>query len=585
MRLADARSAGKTPFPGSTALQPRVTLANDTRVVLDADGTSPPSGSERLHATVTLAVESGARMDFAYACQATTGGARFRVTVRSSDAKTSELLDASIPSCDAAGPAWHDASVPFPEPGRFEVAFLSSSAGPGAVRAFFSAPVLTAPSTHTRPSILLVSLDTLRAKSLSVYGYERRTSPQMERLFGQEGMVVERVYAPFAATFGAHVGMLFGVSPSAVTESRAGRALVLPVTPSLAEVLSARGYRTAAFTEDAVLDGPAGFMRGFEVYVEEKRFHGPWREADPSEQAVPGYIAQVFDAGLAWLLRHRGEPTFLFLHTYQVHSPYDPPEAYRELFPSQAAGPAARDRDDYDREIAYTDAQIGRLMARLEEAGLAASTIVVVTGDHGEEFGEHGRAQHGTQLYDETIRVPLLLRAPGLLPAGTRCQGPAALIDLMPTLLELVGVEAPATVQGRSIARHLTTGTPVAPRLIWSEARSRLALGYEGIDASWIPPSFSVIQWPRKLVRIRTPSGVRYELYDLDRDPGETVNLYEAARADVDALRSKLDSYEDDARRTQAGLLAHAGPIDPGWRPAAREADRASKLRALGYVE
>ena len=440
-------------------------------------------------------------------------------------------------------------------------------------------------SWRVRPSILLVSLDTLRAKSLSVYGYDRPTSPQMDRLFGREGVVVERVYSQFAATFGAHVGMLFGMLPSVVTQSDAGRALVLPVTPSIAEVLRANGYRTAAFTEDGVLDGPAGFMRGFEVYHEEKRFRGLWRDADPSEQLVPGYIEQVFDAGLAWLLRHRGEATFLFLHTYQVHSPYDPPGAYRELFPSQPAGPAARDRDDYDREIAYTDAQVERLMARLAEAGLAASTIVVVTSDHGEEFGEHGRAQHGTQLYDETVRVPLLLRAPGILPAGKRCAGPVALIDLMPTLLDLVGVAAPATLQGRSISGHLTTGTPVAPQLIWSEARSPLAATYNGIDASWIRPSFSVIQWPRKLIRVRTPGGVRYELYDLDHDPGETANLYEAASADVGELRFRLDGYQTTARRTQAGLLARAGPIDPAWRPGATEAGRKSKLRALGYVE
>src|SRR6185369_1319521 len=157
-----------------------------------------------------------------------------------------------------------------------------------------------------------------------------------------------------------------------------------------------------------------------------------------------------------WLDAHRNERFFLFVHTYQVHDPYTPPPAYHDMFATGAEAESPRETlDRYEAEVRYTDDQLAALWRVVERLGLADDTIVIVTSDHGEEFGEHGLLRHGTDLYDETLLVPLVMRAPGIVPRGLRVDAQIGLIDVLPTLLELLDVPVPAKVQGRSVVAFL----------------------------------------------------------------------------------------------------------------------------------
>ncbi len=543
------------------------------------------------------------------------------------------------------------------------------------IEAYFAAPVITAPVTaaqvadaqvadalghgRPRPNLVLISLDTLRAASMSAYGYERDTTPGLARVFGEDGIIVDRVYTQQASTLGSHAAIFSGMLPPCVVDLDQWPPLIAPQAPLLAELLGEAGYRTAAFTEDAWLSGRVGFARGFDLYHEQKGV-----ESGDTD----GFIKSTLDAGLDWIERHSDQAFFIFLHSYQVHTPYHAPAKYQNLFVSvdkldgehaehtvpaakkkeslhTGGGPfdnegggspsanrgggdgygrstssddsggdeyghsasgggsgsgrnpsgsrearaAIRDRDEYDREIAYTDAEITRFLAALDRLPLAAETVVVVTSDHGEEFGEHGRQYHGTNVTDEVLHVPLMIKAGSLLPAGLRRNGPMALIDLSPTLLELLGLEAPAVMQGRSMLEHLRRVTPAAQRPLYSEARSPIAFTYSGRDPTWMPPSLAITRWPLRLVRIQTAQGPRHSLFDLTADPHEKTDLWQSRGGEVSDLLHNFDIYQSSCDRIRRTLWQGAGTRVPGapGAPGLPSIDKAQeeKLRALGYLD
>ena len=236
---------------------------------------------------------------------------------------------------------------------------------------------------------------------------------------------------------------------------------------------------------------------------------------------------------------------------------------------------------DYDREIRYVDDELRELIATLEATGNADDTIVVLTSDHGEEFLEHGLRSHGGHLYEESVRVPLLIRGPGI-PAGQRVATPVAMADLMPTLLELFDLPAPADREARSLLPLARGADPsaFAGRPIYSEGLVKYQAGSEGVRR-FDPPIHAVSVGQRKLVRDREQGEVRYELYDLAADPLERRNLFGEERANASDLKALLERYpaEQEARRRRLAGEApaeEAPPIDP---------ERERKLRALGYLE
>ena len=584
-RLADELYASGARVAGTTDTYPRAAIQNDTRVILKMPRTNHLGGVLAIATTVPKRT----RLELAYGMDGEGGGATFKITA-DSGVHSQILLEDRV----EGGDGWKEARIDLGAwEGKTEFRFEARADEPeagssGQPRAYFTAPVLTRTATKPRPTnVILISLDTLRADHLGIYGYGRDTSPTMDRLFGLSGVVVDRTIAQSTETFYGHMAMMTGMRPTtAVTTTKDNvigrqRDWVL----NIAEIMRSAGYRTAAATENALLMGPVGYNRGFEAYYEEK---GVQRRG--KLKVTGGHIERTLARGLAWLEGHQDESFFLFLHTYQVHNPYLPPPAYNHLFRAPKGAPRSQrtDVDRYDRLISYTDDEVAGFLERLKQMGLLENTLLVITADHGEEFGEHGGRLHGAHLTSEILHVPMLMHAPGLLPEGVRRSGPMALMDLLPTLVDLLGLDTPKQIGGRSMAAHILEGEAVAPAPLFSEARSPYAFTYNGMDKSWIRPAFAVTHWPHRLVRIRTPKGPRYELYDLDEDPGETENLYAANTAPlIHKLKRSLDGYQNDCEARARALAAELVGKRNVATAEAHVVDKAreEKLRALGYIQ
>ena len=444
-----------------------------------------------------------------------------------------------------------------------------------------------------RPNLLLVSLDTLGADHLGLYGYPRDTSPFIDDVLAPRATVFMNALAPATTTGPSHMTLFTSLPPSVhgAVSNLGGRPLPGSV-PTLAEILREAGYATGAVTENGAITQAMGFGRGFDRYEENQSA----RMVRPE-----GHIEATFAAGREFAERMRGLPWFVFVQTYQVHYPYSPPPAYATLFRDDGLdGPGvealfAGGRSHYhpvlyDREIRYADDQLRVLLDGLEASGLLDGTLVVVLSDHGEAFFEHAYLGHGADLHRETVRVPLILAGPGV-PAGRRVVDRVGLADVMPTLLELLGVPAPPGLEGSSLVPLFAAAEPDGAagddRPIFSEAWQVTGVTRRG-GVEVDQPTLAVEQGSYKLIRYRSANRRRHALFDLTADPHEQIDLLArgaqldpAAAARLAALSDLLDAYEARTARlaTELGVVPDTSPesaIDP---------DRLEKLRALGYVE
>jgi len=440
-----------------------------------------------------------------------------------------------------------------------------------------------------RPNVVLISIDTLRPDHLGCYGYHRDTSPALDKL-AAEGVRFSSAYSHSSWTLPSHMTMMTSLHPSQHRVGPEKRALADSVF-TLAQVLSVEGYETAGFVSWVYLARVWGFARGFAKYVE--IWGAPEREDDPSGGA--GTAEAVTDAAVKWLAGKPREPFFLFLHYFDPHMNYAAPAPYDSMFDPEYTGPARgewswlgpyirwmneeprllppRDTEHvvalYDGEIRYVDAQMERLIAQLEETFGLDECLVVFTSDHGEEFNDHGSMEgHGWTLYDEVLRVPLVLRWPSRLPGGLTVDRGAGLIDLAPTVLDLLNVPIPGQFQGRSL---------------WELMREAPRPGYERslfAETHRFNRKRCVRRGRFKLIHTDDtgtgPGGVRWaerwELYDVVADSGETRNLWGGDEAAGEALAAEL-------RRFASG----ASPAGPGKAVHLTEREL-ELLRSLGYL-
>ncbi len=389
-------------------------------------------------------------------------------------------------------------------------------------------------------SVLLVTVDTVRADKLGCYGGPVAT-PAFDRL-AREGLRFDRAVSAVPLTLPSHTTILTGLLPPhhGVRLNGAGR---LPDdVPTLATRLSAAGYATGAFLGAFVLDHRFGLARGFASYDDEID-RGEAHGTDALEAERPGAV--VVDRALAWLAAQpKDKPFFLWVHLYDAHAPYTPPEPFR-----------ARYANPYDGEIAGVDAQLGRLLDALDARGAAARTIVTVLGDHGESLGEHGEDTHGLLLYESTLRVPWLVRAPGALAAGRVVSAPVSLADVTPTVLALLGVPGgERALDGRDASAPPREDEARTARRIYSETEYPRTYGWAGIAA--------LREGTRKYIRAPRP-----ELYDLDRDPRELHDLVAGGRA--------LPEFEDALAALQRNASTVESTVD---------AETRARLGSLGYV-
>jgi len=396
------------------------------------------------------------------------------------------------------------------------------------------------------PNVVFITIDTLRPDHLGCYGDKQIGTPNIDTL-AADGTRFERAYTAVPVTLPSHTVIFTGTYPtlSGVHDFAANK--LSPTQATLASVLKDNGYTTGAVIGSAVLDSRFGLNHGFDFYYDHFDFNR-LQESNLDEMERPGNI--VADVTLDWLSKNYQKKFFLWMHLYDPHYPYRPPAPYSEEY---------RDRP-YDGEIAFADAQVGRLIEFLKNKGLYQNTLIIISGDHGESLGEHGEKTHGFFIYNATLHVPLIVHLPGGVHART-VANLVNLADLMPTVLDALNIQIPAQVQGQSLlplmspkkednARSLYAET-FLPRLHfnWSELRGVETETYHFIDAP------------------------KPELYDLRKDSGETHNLFAEKKAVTEEMRVRLAKLIQ--QYTAGQELAEKTRLDPVLM---------ERLKSLGYA-
>lgn len=431
-----------------------------------------------------------------------------------------------------------------------------------------------------RPDILLITIDTLRVDHCSAYGYSRPTTPRMEAL-ARRGVRFETAYAPMATTAPAHATLFTGLLPRWHGLVKNGQVLT-PGHRMLASVLQEAGYRTGAVVSSFALDHRFGLDVGFASY--DDRFSG--RDPSMTKGSWEGHVVDTpFDRradetrtrAVEWLrangyLRrgrpHGQKPFFLWVHFFDPHNPYDPPAGHRERFPPLGPDPLDHVIAAYDGEIHFADDELGALVDELAGVGALDRTLTVVTADHGEGLMQHGHMQHGLQIYEEAVRVPLIVHWPARLPPR-RLDGPVQLADLAPTLAELAGLSWPERPgQGRSLAAAVQGRSQPDPlREVFLQRRRYDQPLVTGQVVKGQQYALRSGRW--KYIEAR--EGATFELYDLVSDPGERRNLLPSAPPEAATLPARLASWVSGA------------PALPPPAPVGEE--EARRLRSLGYVQ
>jgi arylsulfatase A-like enzyme/Tfp pilus assembly protein PilF len=412
----------------------------------------------------------------------------------------------------------------------------------------------TQPAAAAYPNIILITMDTTRADRMGFMGSTLGLTPNLDKL-ARDSAVFTRAYAQAPFTPSSHATILSGTYP------QYHQVLAFPIplaktVPYLPDILGAHGYHTGAFVGSMALDpkwGVPGFERGFDTY-----YAGFMPGPGDRYQSVEWRAGEVVTHALGWLSKRPPGPFFVWIHVFDPHDPYDPPEPYKTRYAKAL----------YDGEIAYMDSALGNLFGQLKASGLYDGALIAVTADHGESLGAHGEDQHGILLYDETIHVPLVIKLPHGQAAGKRVENKVELADMMPTVLGSLGIPVPDKVQGQSLLGFLEPGTPKgkAAANAWQERGAYSEGDYGHLAFGW-----SAIQSLRtgKYLYVEAP---RRELYDQVNDPSASDNLASTSSAVGDTLSARMKDFlqktTNTAERPQPVL----------------DASQTQKLSALGYI-
>ena len=398
----------------------------------------------------------------------------------------------------------------------------------------------TTVASHRPDRVLLITIDTLRADALGSYGHAAAATPRIDRL-AAGGIRFTHAHAHNVITLASHANILSGRYPidHGVRDNAGFR---FPATiPTLATMLRDRGYATGAFVSAFPLDGRFGLSRGFDEY--DDRFVGSAPRPALLEQERKG--VETVGRAMSWLQAQGNRPTFCFVHVYEPHFPYDPPEPYASQFR----------QSPYDGEVAAADAALAPLLDPILASARDGRTLVVLTSDHGESLGEHGEATHGIFAYEATLRVPLIVYAPGWLEPRVVSE-PARHVDILPTILDVLGIQIPDGLRGASLIPVARGEHPAADGDSYFEALSGL------LNRGWAPVT-GVIHGGAKYIDLPIP-----ELYDLPADPAERHNLADSQPQRLDGMRASL------------APLAASSPVN---RTVAESGDARERLRSLGY--
>jgi len=391
-------------------------------------------------------------------------------------------------------------------------------------------------------NVLLISIDTCRRDRLSCYGFDRPTTPNVDAL-AEDGVLFTHAVTPVPLTLPAHSSMLTGTNPPfhGVRDNEDYQLAALNVT--LAETLKDQGLATGAVIGAFVLDSQFGLDQGFDWYQD--RFDQSLNLFGVAQRRGD----EVTHQALQWMGEHRQEPFFLFVHYFDPHVDYDPPEPFNSRL----------NDNPYAGEIAYTDWCLGRLVRALKDLDLYDSTLIIVTSDHGEMLGEHGEKTHSYFIYEGVVKVPLVIRCPGAR-RGKRIEDPVGLIDVVPTICGLLRIDTPPNVEGIDLGGYLGFKQPIpGPRHLYCESLTPTKYGAN--------PLRGVVTDGWKYILTTRP-----ELYDLRKDPREQHNLAGVEQSVARKLKAQLKEIVSGGRR---GLPGSSRPLSQG---------DLRRLESLGYV-
>ncbi len=404
-----------------------------------------------------------------------------------------------------------------------------------------------------KPNVIIVTMDTTRADHLACYGYSGVKTPTLDALAGR-GVLFEQCAAASPLTLPSHATIMTGMYPTYHGVRVNGNTAVSESQTTLAEVFSGRGYDTGAFIAAFVLDGRWGLNQGFKHYDDSFDLK-KYKQIDLGAVQKPGN--EVMDEALAWLEKAKAAPFFAWIHLYDPHSPYEPPEPFRSEYGRPGTGHVGL----YDGEIAFMDSQIGRLSEWLSAQGLDRKTVILLIGDHGEGLGSHGEGMHGYFIYDYAVHVPFIIVTPFRDLKGVRVATQSRTADVFPTVLELAGIPLPGKVNGHSQVPAMFDPKDAGEMAAYSESMA------PNIQFGWSPlhalrtPAFKFIDAPRP------------ELYDLVGDPGETRDVQNRLPDRARAMKRELD-----------GLMTETSAGAPTPQSANLDKETVERLAALGYV-
>ncbi|MCI0424138.1 MAG: sulfatase-like hydrolase/transferase, partial [Acidobacteria bacterium] len=396
--------------------------------------------------------------------------------------------------------------------------------------------------------MVVITIDTLRADHVECYGYPRVRTPHINQL-ARDGVLFRNAVSPVPLTLPAHCSLFTGRYPIEHGVQDQSGFFLAPGSETLASRLKASGLATGAFVGSFVLDSRFGLNQGFDYYYD--RFDASRAEGS-SPEALERRAEVVAKEALRWMEEPRPQGFFAWLHFYDPHTPYSPPEPFASLY---------RDRP-YDGEIAYTDSAVGTVLDFLNRKSWYEDALVVLTSDHGEDLGQHGENTHGYFLYDATVRVPLVIKLPRKAAAGRTVESQVRLIDVMPTILQAVSESGQESSHTGSLLPVLSsTGKRTS-----EEAFGETSYPYRHFG--WSPLRY-VRTDQYKYIHAPSP-----ELYDLRKDPAETANLFNSQRELADRLRERL----------WAGYVQLEGARSAGNRTSQTDVNLARQLSSLGYA-
>ena len=404
----------------------------------------------------------------------------------------------------------------------------------------------SSPEKHRPTSVILISVDTLRADRLSCYGYRGYATPHIDTI-AKDGTLFSAIDSQVPLTLPSHTSLLTSTYPFSNGVEDNGEEVPAD-TVTLARVLKAHGYITAAFVGGFVLDRRFGLNQGFDFYDSRFDLH---KAGGTDVGDIKRLGGEVVDSAIQWMQKNNEAPFFVFLHLYDLHSPYNLPSAYRSRFGT-----------GYEAELRYVDVEIGRLWNFLSQNGFLKNTLVIFTADHGEGLGQHGESTHGYFIYQSTLWVPLIFHWPAESkhPFPARLNAPAGLIDVAPTILQFLGISSPPQFQGKSLLGWLYSGKPRADREVYSESLyAHLHFSCSGLQSL-------------RIGRYKYTDAPMPEFYDLQQDPGELHNLYLQKRSLALAYRERLRALVARYKKRHAASNRALSP------------EALARLSSLGYA-